>query len=111
MTAAVSATTGQRSRSSAEVATSWWVVPAPISIRPPASRMPAKPGTCATSISTAGSLSRSFISGTRLWPPAISLPAPPAAASLASASSMETARWYSKAVGIMRPSSWPTGRE
>ena len=50
------------------------------------------PGMRAMSMSVAGSLSRSFISGTRLWPPASSLALPPAAPSLASASSSDVAR-------------------
>ena len=70
--------------------------------------MPAKSGMWATSIRTAGSLSRSFISGTRLCPPAMSFPAPPAAASFASASSSEVARSYSNAVGIMREAPGPS---
>ena len=52
------------------------------------------------SISACGSLRRSFISGTRLWPPAMSLPPSPAAVSFASASSSEVARAYSNGVGI-----------
>ena len=46
------------------------------------SRMPASSGMRLMSISSCGSLRRSFISGTRLWPPARSLPAPSAAAIL-----------------------------
>ena len=49
-------------------------------------------GMRAMSISTFGSLRRSFISGTRLWPPAMNLPSPSAACSFASASSSEVAR-------------------
>ena len=52
------------------------------------------------SMSTCGSLRRSFISGTRLWPPAMNLPPPPAAFSFASASSSDVARAYSNVVGI-----------
>ena len=44
------------------------------------------------SMSSDGSLSRSFISGTRLWPPASSLALPPARRSRAMASSIEVAR-------------------
>ena len=79
-------------------------VPAPISILPSFSRMPASPGMRAMSISTVGSLSRSFISGTRLWPPAISLPPPLLARSFASASSIDVARLYSNVVGSRPPS-------
>ena len=67
------------------------VVVAPISMRPPASLMPESPGILEMSTSVPGSLSRSFISGTRLCPPAISLP-PPDAASFAIASSIDVAR-------------------
>ena len=84
--------TGHACRSSADVATSWCTVPAPISILPSFSRMPERPGMRAMSISVCGSLSRSFISGTRLWPPAMNLPSPLAAASFASASSSDVAR-------------------
>ena len=49
---------------------------------------------------------------TKLWPPAVSLSAPPAPDRFTSASSSETGRSYSKAVGIMRRSSSSTrGRE
>ena len=46
----------------------------------------------AMSMRSFGSASRNFISGTRLWPPAMSLPLPLADASLATASSSEVAR-------------------
>ena len=39
-------------------------------------------------------------SGTRLWPPAMNFPAPPAAWIFASASSTDVARAYSNVVGI-----------
>ena len=54
----------------------------------------------AMSISIFGSLRRSFISGTRLWPPAMNFPSPLLAASFASASSSDVARLYSNAVDI-----------
>ena len=68
--------------------------------RPSFSRMPDRPGMRAMSISVSGSLSRSFMSGTRLWPPAMSLPSPLAARSFASASSSDVARLYSNVVEI-----------
>ena len=49
----------------------------------------------AMSIRILGSLRRSFISGTRLWPPAMNLPSPLLARSFASASSSDVARLYS----------------
>ena len=52
------------------------------------------------SISIFGSLSRSFINGTRLCPPAMSFPSPLAAPSLASASSSDVARVYSNGIEI-----------
>ena len=91
---------GHASLSSADVATSWWTVPAPISIASPFWRIPARSGIRAMSISSLGSLRRSFISGTRLWPPAMNFASPFAAPSFASASSSEVARLYSNAVGI-----------
>ena len=53
--------------------------------------MPASSGMRAMSISAFGSLRRSFISGTRLCPPASSLPSPFAALSWAMASSSDVA--------------------
>src|SRR5437773_5001382 len=94
--AAHSAIAGHALRRSADDATSWWTVPAPISIFPSFSRMPERPGMRAMSINALGSLSRSFISGTRLWPPAMNFPAPLLARSFASASSSDVARLYSK---------------
>src|SRR5215217_9015037 len=44
-------------------------------------------------------------SGTRLWPPARTLPSGPTSASTASASSTVAGRWYSKAGGFMAASS------
>jgi hypothetical protein len=67
---------------------------------PSFSRMPDRPGILAMSISACGSLRRSFMSGTRLWPPAMSLAPPPAAFNFATASSSDVARAYSNAVGI-----------
>jgi hypothetical protein len=75
-------------------------VPAPISIASSFALIPDRPGMRAMSINTCGSLRRSFISGTRLCPPAISLPLPLAAASLASASSSDVARLYSNGIDI-----------
>ena len=52
------------------------------------------------SINRVGSLSLSFISGIRLWPPASSFARPPDAWSAASAASSDLARSYSKGAGI-----------
>ncbi|MNC95889.1 hypothetical protein D3C83_131140 [compost metagenome] len=79
------------SRRSFEDAISVCVVVAPIAMRPPASVMPDSPGILEMSTSLPGSLNRSFINGTRLCPPAISLP-PFEAPSFAIASSIEVAR-------------------
>jgi hypothetical protein len=50
-------------------------------------------GTRAMSMSTAGSLSRSFIVGTRLWPPAMSLPVAVGRLQLGERVLDEVARW------------------
>ena len=91
ISAAASAIIGHVSRNSFDAAISVCVVVAPISMRPPASLMPESPGILEISTSVPGSLRRSFINGTRLCPPAITLP-PFDAASFAIASSTEDAR-------------------
>ncbi len=67
---------------------------------PSFSRIPDSSGMRAISISVLGSLSRSFMSGTRLWPPAMNLPSPLVSRSFASASSSDVARLYSNGVDI-----------
>src|SRR6266545_3834042 len=49
----------------------------------------------------AGAARRMFSTGTRLWPPASTLPSPPTSASTASASGTVAGRWYVKAGGFM----------
>ena len=75
------------------MAASWWRVSAPIRTSPPSPRTydssPMRP----MSMSTLGAASRSFMSGSREWPPAMSLASSPCSVSAAMASSTEPARW------------------
>src|SRR5262245_44518521 len=52
------------------------------------------------SISSSGRARRSFMSGSRLWPPAISLPTEPWSPSRRTASSTDSARSYANDAGI-----------
>ena len=99
--AAASAISGQTCCSSADAATSWWTVPAPISILPSFSRMPDRPGN-ARDVDQRLRLAQPQLHqrnqavaagdelAARRWP----------RASFASASSSDVARLYSNGVEI-----------
>jgi len=68
--------TGWRLRTAAESSTSRLLVMAPISKRPPFSRMYLSSSILARSMSSSGRAKRMLSSGTRLWPPARILASP-----------------------------------
>src|SRR4029453_13790284 len=106
---AASASIGAWRRITSELATAACVVVAPIRSAPACSRMPASSGTRRMSMRCAGWANRSFMTGRRLCPPAISLPSSAYCASSETASSTLSARWYSKDAGYMVRSP-PLGR-
>src|SRR5256885_2594159 len=82
-----------------------WLVSAPMTRAPPSSRMPVMPGTLRRSTTWAGVARRNFMSGTRLWLPAMSFASPPCCERRASASAMVFGAWYSNDAGYMVVSS------
>src|SRR5262245_44031831 len=78
-----------------------WVVMAPITMAPPSSLMPLRPGTLRRSMRCLGCARRSFIIGTRLWPPARSLASSPSRPRRPSASCTLVGAWYSNAAGYI----------
>ncbi len=70
-------------RTTEEFATSSWVVMAPMTSALPFLSMPRSSATRDRSTSTFGLASRSFMVGSRVWPPASSLASPFPASSLA----------------------------
>src|SRR5947209_7324231 len=92
-------------RSSSDRSIVRWVVIAPMTSAPPSSRMPVMPGTLRRSTTCAGVARRNFISGTRLWLPAMTLASAPCCERRASASAMVFGTWYSNGAGYMVVSS------
>src|SRR5689334_6210261 len=78
-----------------------WVVSAPMTSAPPSSRMPVRFGTLRRSMTCAGVARRNFISGTRLWLPAMTLASAPCCERRESASAMVFGEWYSNGAGYM----------
>jgi len=79
--------TGSFAATMLERSTSAWRVKAPIAMVEPRSSMNDSPGILRRSTTTLGRVMRKFSSGTRLCPPAMTLPSPFAAASASTAAS------------------------
>src|SRR5215218_2442716 len=113
-TEAASARAGSARLISGDAAIWAWVTSAPIVTPLPSTRISFRPGMRPMSISVAGWARRSFIIGSRLWPPAIILASPPLSESSLIASSSEVGRTYSNWAGYMpislSPSSGPRAR-
>src|SRR3984957_17737944 len=70
---ASSASAGIASPTTAEVATAWWVAVAPITSDRPFISMPSRPSMWERSTRCGGLASRCFMTGSSVWPPAITL--------------------------------------
>src|SRR5690348_9948744 len=98
---ATAASTGHFDFTAGEDSTWKWVVIAPITSVPPSSLMPARPEILRRSTRCLGWARRSFIAGSRLWPPAKSLASSLWRPSRSSASFIVPGVWYSNWAGYM----------
>src|SRR5215210_472496 len=112
ITSSASRNSGKRSASRSDRSRSTWRVSAPIRMTPTSSRMYASSSRSLMSTRCSGVASRSFIIGSRLWPPAITRASGPSRSSEAIAPSTLVARSYSNGAGVCTgTSSGPLGRE
>ena len=102
ITFSASRNTGKCRASRSDFRRSTWRVIAPIRISPSCSRMKESSSSPLMSIRCSGLASRSFIIGSRLWPPAMMRASGPWRSSAAIAPSTLVARSYSNGAGVCR---------
>src|SRR4051794_31604156 len=100
MTSSASANSGKWRLRSSDSCSSTWGVSAPMSSSPASSRMYERSVRSLMSIRTSGLARRSFIIGSRLWPPAMTRASGPWRSSAAIAPSTLVARSYSNGPGV-----------